>query len=259
MDEINKLYQEYHNLLEQQLFTEEALDYELLDKHISFLKQMDVLDSSSLSIFDMYKKEHIYVSSNYYKMLGYDLSLIEDEGNAFFDRKVHPDDFLVNLRNGIELLKFSFNIPIEHRKDYKLISEYRVINGNGNYIRIIEQQQVLELDKHGNIWTALSTVDISPEQDMSLGVKSQIYNFRTRELVPFSKISKSLTRENPLSKRESQVLGMIKDGLMSKEIAEKLFISIHTVNTHRQRILEKLNVSNSYEAIQYVTSLGITD
>lgn len=259
MDEIGKLYQEYIELLEQQDFKEVNLDYGLLNRHISFLREMDKIDSSSLSVFDMNKREHIYVSENYSKMLGYNLSDLEEQGNAFFDDKIHPDDFLMNIKNGIELIRFSYTIPIEHRKDYKLVTEYRIQNSKGEYVRIIEQQQVLELDKVGNIWAALSTVDISPNQDLNEKVKGQIFNFRTREFVDLPLSRMSGKEDITLSKREKQILGLVKDGMPSKEIAEKLFISVHTVNTHRQRILEKLNVSNSIEAIQYFNSLGITD
>ena len=45
----------------------------------------------------------------------------------------------------------------------------------------------------------------------------------------------------------------------SKEIADELHISIHTVNTHRQRILAKLGVDNSLEAVKYAWILGILD
>ena len=115
------------------------------------------------------------------------------------------------------------------------------------------------MDKVGNIWAALSTVDISPNQDLNEKVKGQIFNFRTREFVDLPLSRMSGKEDITLSKREKQILGLVKDGMPSKEIAEKLFISVHTVNTHRQRILEKLNVSNSIEAIQYFNSLGITD
>jgi DNA-binding CsgD family transcriptional regulator len=60
-----------------------------------------------------------------------------------------------------------------------------------------------------------------------------------------------------LTKREKEILGLIASGLLSKEIADKLFISVNTVNTHRQRILEKLDAGNSMEAIKYASSLGI--
>ena len=62
-----------------------------------------------------------------------------------------------------------------------------------------------------------------------------------------------------LSPREKQILSLIKEGYLSKEIAEKLFLSVHTVNTHRQRILEKLNVGTSIEAIRYSSNLGLLE
>ena len=52
-----------------------------------------------------------------------------------------------------------------------------------------------------------------------------------------------------ISQREAEILQMISDGLSSFEIAEQLFISPHTVNTHRKNILRKLRVNSSMRAI----------
>ena len=60
-----------------------------------------------------------------------------------------------------------------------------------------------------------------------------------------------------LSEREIEILQMVKDGLLSKEISEQLYISTNTVNTHRQRILEKLDADNSMEAVKYASALGL--
>ena len=49
---------------------------------------------------------------------------------------------------------------------------------------------------------------------------------------------------------EREVLALAKEGMFSKEISEKLNISIHTVNRHRQNILEKLQVDNIIEAMK---------
>lgn len=54
-----------------------------------------------------------------------------------------------------------------------------------------------------------------------------------------------------LTKRETEVLKLICDGLSSKKICEKLFISINTVETHRKKILMKLNVKNSAGVVKY--------
>ncbi|MDO9040407.1 MAG: LuxR C-terminal-related transcriptional regulator, partial [Bacteroidota bacterium] len=63
--------------------------------------------------------------------------------------------------------------------------------------------------------------------------------------------------EHKLSFREQEILQSLAKGLISKQIADKLFISVNTVNTHRQRIIEKLNVSNTAEAVQYAGRLGL--
>jgi DNA-binding NarL/FixJ family response regulator len=60
-----------------------------------------------------------------------------------------------------------------------------------------------------------------------------------------------------LSNREVEILRLIEKGLKSKEIASELFISINTVNRHRQNILKKLQASNSIEACRIAKSLKI--
>ena len=58
-----------------------------------------------------------------------------------------------------------------------------------------------------------------------------------------------------LSPREKEILKMIREGKRSKEIADFLFISINTVNRHRQNILEKMRVGNTTEACSLATKL----
>ncbi|MEI6125656.1 MAG: response regulator transcription factor [Pseudomonadota bacterium] len=54
-----------------------------------------------------------------------------------------------------------------------------------------------------------------------------------------------------LSVRENEILHLIAEGLDNKEIAARLFLSISTVHTHRQNIMNKLNLSRSGELIRY--------
>ena len=63
-------------------------------------------------------------------------------------------------------------------------------------------------------------------------------------------------REKPsgadeLTAREMDVLNLICEGLRTKEIAEKLFISVHTVESHRRNIMLKLNINNSSRLVKY--------
>ena len=53
-----------------------------------------------------------------------------------------------------------------------------------------------------------------------------------------------------LSKREIEVLGLVADGLINSEIADELFTSKRTVETHRQNIMEKTQTRNTASLIK---------
>ena len=100
---------------------------------------------------------------------------------------------------------------------------------------------------------ALSLTDLSPDPDLHTPHRSRLINTVTGELYSFS------TTEDAsiLTPREKEILDLIAQGAISKDIADQLFISVHTVNTHRQRIIDKLNVNNTTEAVRYAGRLGL--
>jgi LuxR family maltose regulon positive regulatory protein len=61
----------------------------------------------------------------------------------------------------------------------------------------------------------------------------------------------------PLSERELEVLTLIAEGLTNPEIAERLFISIHTVKSHASNLYGKLLVRNRTQAVQKARLLGL--
>lgn len=54
-----------------------------------------------------------------------------------------------------------------------------------------------------------------------------------------------------ITKREQEILQLIVDGLTSKQIAEKLYISPRTVDTHRANLMEKLDLNNIADLVRY--------
>jgi two-component system, NarL family, response regulator NreC len=60
-----------------------------------------------------------------------------------------------------------------------------------------------------------------------------------------------------LSERETDVLRLIALGHTNAEIAEKLYISVRTVETHRAHIQQKLGVSSRAELVQSALSRGL--
>lgn len=63
----------------------------------------------------------------------------------------------------------------------------------------------------------------------------------------------------PLTKREKEILKLIAEGLSSQEIADKLFISLRTVETHRLNLNQKLDVKNTAGLVKEAIKRGLVD
>lgn len=60
-----------------------------------------------------------------------------------------------------------------------------------------------------------------------------------------------VTLPNDLTKREQEVLALVASGKSNQEVADELFISIKTVDTHKNHILDKLGLKNTAELVRY--------
>jgi DNA-binding CsgD family transcriptional regulator len=59
------------------------------------------------------------------------------------------------------------------------------------------------------------------------------------------------------SDREFEIIKMISEGLGSEQIADKLFLSVNTVNTHRRNILKKTKKSTTHDLVIELQERGI--
>ncbi|MGB9604405.1 MAG: response regulator transcription factor, partial [Bryobacteraceae bacterium] len=62
-----------------------------------------------------------------------------------------------------------------------------------------------------------------------------------------------------LTSREREVLQLIAEGKTNKEIAAALNLSVYTVDAHRGRIMEKLNVHSVSELVRFAVRAGLVD
>jgi DNA-binding NarL/FixJ family response regulator len=67
----------------------------------------------------------------------------------------------------------------------------------------------------------------------------------------------SAARIPELTGRELEILTMVGDGMTSKEIANKLYISENTVRNHVRNILDKLGMSSRFEAVNWAYREGL--
>jgi len=72
-----------------------------------------------------------------------------------------------------------------------------------------------------------------------------------------SEKEKKMKQEVPLSEREMEVLKHMSQGLSNKQIADQLFISIRTVETHKHNLMKKLNIYSTAELVIYAIQNNI--
>jgi DNA-binding CsgD family transcriptional regulator len=76
-------------------------------------------------------------------------------------------------------------------------------------------------------------------------------------LSPFDSNINLWQRFKSLSKREKYLLSLIATGITNKSISEKLYISEHTVRTHREQIRKKIDAHNIHEMIKFAEAFEL--
>ena len=232
------------------------IDYAVWERDKSRLHRLSKISHCCTFVVDVYKCSYTYASSNFVDLLGYDSHKIEtlEKQGDYLESRIHPDDRAQLVALQVTLSQFIYSLPLEQRNDYSNIYSFRILNAKQQYIRVTSRHQVLEQDHNGKAWLIIGNMDISPDQKKSEMVDCTVLNLKNGEL--FSP-SLSFQPSTNLTNREIEVLCLIQKGLLSKEIADRLCISIHTVNIHRQNLLRKLGVQNSIEAIRLGQEIGL--
>lgn len=240
----------------KQCLSSADIDYSVWERDKSLLHQLSKLSRNCTFVVDVYKCRYAYASSNFVDLLGYDdhkIVTLERQGD-YLESRIHPDDRAQLETLQIKLSQFIYSLPPEQRNDYSNIYSFRILNAKQQYVRVTSRHQVLEQDCNGKAWLVIGNMDISPDQKKSESVDCTVLNLKSGEM--FSP-SPSLVSPVNLTNREIEILRLIQKGMLSKEIADKLCISIHTVNIHRQNLLRKLGVQNSFEAIRLGQECGL--
>ena len=231
------------------------VDYSLWNKKRKSIQAFAQMSQSCIFIVDVFKERYDFASDNFFPIFGYnptDIKNIRKQGDLL-EKRIHPDDQMQLLEYQIEHGQFIYSFPQKERNDYQQIFQIRMLNAQNHYVNVISRHQVIEKDKNGKAWMIMGMIDISPDQRPSEKIKRTVLNRKTGKIFT----SLPIPEERKLTKREKEILLFIRQGFLSKEIADKLNISIHTVNNHRKNILEKLHVDNAMEALNVARDYGI--
>ena len=232
-------------------------EYKKFESGKKILERLSEIENSTFSVLDLDKNIYLLKSSKFKKMLGYvNPEDLENDDLELFHRIIHPDDLPFVMETENEAWLFFKNLPASEKKDYKLVYDFRVKNASGIYMRFLHQFIVLEQDRYGKSWLALIVTDLIAERASDDKPQRRMINIKSGKLYLFN-YDDSFNSGTLLTKRETEILGLIAQGLDSRDISERLFISVNTVNNHRQSILNKTRTENTTQALLYTKRIGI--
>ncbi len=198
-------------------------------------------------IFNLSNVEVEMVSDSVRTVLG--ISPTEFTPKFVFE-SIHPDDQQRFTLYEKKVTDFFNQLPPEKILKYKVSYDYRMKTTDGGYKWIHQQIITLQSNPEGAVIRTLGIhTDIShlksgnvPAGLSIAGLEGEpsYYNIVHNQIpaLPFKEI---------FTKREKEVIRLIGNGANSIEIAETLFISKHTVTTHRKNILKKADCKNWME------------
>lgn len=163
-------------------------------------------------------------------------------------RLVQPSD--MDKRNLDELQFFHFMncLPKNERSQYYLVSCIRMDTSHGT-IPVNHRVFYIMHQSNGAVQLALCLYNIASAYTPESYICNTLNGTRTM-------VDRQSSRDI-LTEREKEILSLIEQGKLSKDIADEVSISIHTVNRHRQNILLKLRAQNSFEACRIARSLNL--
>jgi DNA-binding CsgD family transcriptional regulator len=236
---------------------------ELTEKQRTALIQIVSTDKNTVVVFSSCGEKvcTYFATKNFNNVLGYPSKAIFDEGVQFVISRTHPTD-LPSVFQFLEACHRPTATWFEDAEAGSLECTYRFKGPDGGWRWVTQHLLVLTLTKAGLLENVMMTfVDCSiqkrklAEQHLaSLAAKRHNSKLLEALVAAQNKLETLNASNNTYSKlltaREKEVLELVAKGYSSKQIAEELFISKHTVESHRKNLLQKLQANNAADLIQ---------
>ena len=179
----------------------------------------------------------------------------EDINPGHYTQLVHPEDEERLGQARARVYKMEKEI-FKAQKGSALTSyNLRIRNVSGNYNNLSVQDYMFFSPIP---YKAVFLIQVITNIDWYKMKKDRFHHYVGNDLSLFKFPDQKLLEVGPdLSYREFEIIRLIESGLSSKEIADKLFLSIHTVNTHRSNILEKSGKSQISDVIYELKEKGL--
>jgi DNA-binding CsgD family transcriptional regulator len=128
-------------------------------------------------------------------------------------------------------------------------------NGEGDYIDLLLQAYSFYSAFHHTVFTLIAASDLT---SIKVDKDNNHYFYAGNDLAMFRYPDETLLKAGyHFSDRELEIIKLIAEGMGSEQIADKLFLSVNTVDTHRRNILKKTRKSTTHELVIELQESGI--
>jgi len=230
--DINDLFQ---NLMSIQI------DKIQLKKELSFYKTLLNPPNTIIYMNDVIKKKKVYCNENYNRITGYTMEEANSMGEDYFKLTYHEEDKNIFFKS-LDSIKSATNSNEWH-------GVYRFKTKFGYYIWFYSRGYIYKYDTRDKPWL---TIGIGLDITDRIKGETPLNKVMEENLSLKYKVLKEL-----LTSREKKILKLISKGLSSNSIAGKVCLSVHTVETHRKNILNKLELKNTAELIRMASYSGL--
>lgn len=165
---------------------------------------------------------------------------------------MHPEDAAsVQFKENAALEFLLKRIPPEKIPFYKSTYTFRITDGKGGWKHILHQSKALLVGDDGMlnftvaVHSDITFMNIPADDRISFIGQNGEPSFYALSTAPANFLEPAQSQQ--LSPREREIVQHLAEGLSSKEIALKLQISRHTVDTHRRNLLRRFDASNTLE------------
>jgi hypothetical protein len=222
------------------------------DPLIVELEEMMEKNDQFIYIGDLINIKIIYCSKRSKQMIGIepaDLTLYH-----FFEG-THPDDVKRNSMGRATLLKVANDLFVAEKGFKLLSSNLKMRNTEGKYTNLLMQMYLFFSRVP---YKSVFLLKIHTNIDSYKKIKHGYHYYLGDDLSYFRHPDDELLKTgNVFSKREFEIIRLIGKGLSSEHIAEQLFLSLHTINTHRRNILKKTGKETISELIYDLMERGL--
>lgn len=247
----------------QELVRCDYIDRDIVAKHVEQQLSIDKILPDTASFFiigDLASATYPFVGSQLEVISGYSRDEFYSKGYELFINCLHPEERDVILfRTTPELADHVATVPEKDKKMCQSQFNSRFKRKNDEYINLLVQSYVLEVDQMGRAALILSSViHLETREILPLRWSARlIKNNGISETAFIRTHNPQIDRIKKITPRELDILHNLAAGKTSKLIGKELYISPHTVDTHRRRLLKKLNCKNVVELARLAYSNGL--